>query len=99
MVNLERKPSDIRFIDRRALNGLTPIQKAIAEENDSDTAGLILCGVDISQNTFRQAGVVRTPLVKAINEFLFFDDFPIPPNFINIKLEMKTFGIYVHITT
>jgi ankyrin repeat protein len=84
--SLERKPSaqGARFIDLPAINGMTPLQVAIEEENDSAIAGLIVCGADISQTTdaFVEVG---TPLIKAVHEF--FSDTPISPNFINDENE------------
>lgn len=82
---MENKPPDVRFIDRRALNGMTPLHVAIEEENHSAIAGLILSGADISQTTLSSTGPFRTPFIKAVNEF--FGKIPISPDVVNNENE------------
>ena len=75
----------VRFIDRRALSGLTPLQVAIEEENDAAIAGLILSGADLSPVTFKPSNVRRSDLIKTVYEF--FNVSPITPEFFNEEKE------------
>lgn len=71
-----------RFLERRALNGFTPLQIAIEEENNSAIAGFILSGPDAFKNTPGSTfDILGNSLIAAAYEF--FEDSPINPNFVN----------------